>query len=111
MAPVPKAAVLAAVFGTCYYCVMPIYEYVCDKCGSHLEVMQKVGDAPLKRCGKCRGKLKKIISRTSFQLKGSGWYMTDYSGKGGPTGSDKTLSTADKKSESAPKTTASGDSD
>ena len=60
---------------------MPIYEYICEKCGSHLEVMQKVSDAPLKRCDKCRGKLEKIFSRTSFQLKGSGWYMTDYSGK------------------------------
>jgi len=60
---------------------MPIYEYICEKCGSHLEVMQKVSDAPLKRCGKCRGKLEKVFSRTSFQLKGGGWYMTDYSGK------------------------------
>ena len=57
---------------------MPIYEYVCEKCGDHLEVIQKVGDEPLKRCKKCRGKLEKIISRTSFQLKGSGWYVSDY---------------------------------
>ncbi|HKQ04314.1 MAG TPA: zinc ribbon domain-containing protein [Blastocatellia bacterium] len=67
---------------------MPIYEYVCEKCGSHLEVMQKVSDAPLKRCAKCRGKLEKIVSRTSFQLKGGGWYVTDYSGKSAPK-SDK----------------------
>ena len=60
---------------------MPIYEYICEKCGSHLEVMQKVSDAPLKRCEKCRGKLEKVFSRTSFQLKGGGWYMTDYAGK------------------------------
>jgi putative FmdB family regulatory protein len=73
---------------------MPIYEYVCEKCGSHLEAMQKVSDAPLKRCAKCRGKLEKIISRTSFQLKGGGWYMTDYSSKS-PSTSDK--------SEKAPK--------
>jgi putative FmdB family regulatory protein len=58
---------------------MPIYEYVCEKCGSHTEVMQRVSDEPLKRCSSCRGKLEKIISRTSFQLKGSGWYATDYS--------------------------------
>lgn len=61
---------------------MPIYEYVCEKCGSQIEVMQKLSDAPLKRCAKCRGKLEKIISRASFQLKGSGWYVTDYSRKG-----------------------------
>jgi putative FmdB family regulatory protein len=60
---------------------MPIYEYVCEKCGSQIEVMQKVSDAPLKKCTKCRGKLEKIISRASFQLKGSGWYVTDYSRK------------------------------
>jgi putative FmdB family regulatory protein len=60
---------------------MPIYEYVCEKCGSLLEVMQRVSDKPLKRCQKCGGKLEKIISRTSFQLKGSGWYLTDYARK------------------------------
>jgi predicted nucleic acid-binding Zn ribbon protein len=41
--------------------------------------LQKVTDAPLKRCQKCRGKLEKLVSRTSFQLKGGGWYATDYS--------------------------------
>jgi putative FmdB family regulatory protein len=61
---------------------MPIYEYICEKCGNHIEAMQKVTDEPLKRCTKCRGKLEKIYSRTSFQLKGSGWYKTDYSGSG-----------------------------
>ena len=86
---------------------MPIYEYICEKCGSHLEVMQKVSDAPLKRCEKCRGKLEKIFSRTSFQLKGGGWYMTDYSGKSASSsdkassGSDKSEKTS-KKSEAAP---------
>lgn len=87
---------------------MPIYEYICEKCGSHLEVMQKVSDAPLKRCGKCRGKLEKIFSRTSFQLKGGGWYMTDYSGKSSSAADkpEKSKSeTSSKKTESA----ASGD--
>jgi putative FmdB family regulatory protein len=74
---------------------MPIYEYICDKCGSHVEVLQKVSDPPLKRCQKCRGKLEKALSRTSFQLKGSGWYVTDYSRKS--TGGEK----AEKKPESA----------
>lgn len=68
---------------------MPIYEYVCEKCGSQIEVIQKVGDAPLKRCQKCRGKLEKIISRTSFTLKGSGWYQTDYSKKSDSSNRDK----------------------
>ena len=61
---------------------MPIYEYVCDKCGHHLEVMQKMNDKPLSKCPQCRGRLEKIFSQTSFQLKGSGWYATDYTGRG-----------------------------
>ena len=83
---------------------MPIYEYVCEKCGSHIEVMQKISDPPLKRCQKCRGKLVKAISRTSFQLKGGGWYASDYSRK--PSNVDKTDKSADKKTESAPSSDA-----
>jgi putative FmdB family regulatory protein len=79
---------------------MPIYRYVCEKCGSHLEVMQKVSDAPLKRCKKCRGKLNKVVSRTSFTLKGSGWYATDYSSK---STKSKSEGTADTKKESTSK--------
>ena len=57
---------------------MPIYEYRCEKCGSHREVIQKFSDKPLKFCSNCKGRLTKLISQTSFQLKGSGWYVTDY---------------------------------
>ncbi len=60
---------------------MPIYEYSCKKCGAHMEVMQKVTDKPLARHAKCGGKLEKEWSRTGFQFKGSGWYVTDYAGK------------------------------
>jgi putative FmdB family regulatory protein len=60
---------------------MPIYEYSCKKCGAHLEVMQKISDAPPVRHAKCGGKLEKEWSRTGFQFKGSGWYVTDYAGK------------------------------
>jgi len=77
---------------------MPIYEYVCEKCGAHLEVMQKVSDPPLKRCQKCRGKLEKVLSRTSFQLKGSGWYKTDYSGKSSPKEKSETPKSEPQKS-------------
>ena len=83
---------------------MPIYEYLCEKCGSHLEVMQKINDAPLKRCQKCRGKLEKVVSRTSFQLKGGGWYLSDYSRKS--SSADKTDKSADKKTESKPSSDA-----
>ncbi len=60
---------------------MPIYEYTCLKCNAHTEVLQKMTDKPLTRCRKCGGKLEKQWSQTSFQLKGTGWYVTDYAAK------------------------------
>jgi len=96
---------------------MPIYEYRCEKCGSHIEVIQKISDPPLKRCSKCRGKLEKTLSRTSFQFKGSGWYVTDYSRKKEPAGANeasaakKTEKKSEKKVEPAASTAAASDSD
>ena len=69
---------------------MPIYEYTCQKCGHHLEVMQKMSDKPLSKCPECKGKLEKIFSQTSFQLKGSGWYVSDYAKSGKTEKADKT---------------------
>jgi putative FmdB family regulatory protein len=63
---------------------MPIYEYDCPKCGE-FERTQRITDEPLKRCPTCRSKVRKLISNTSFQLKGSGWYVTDYARKDGGT--------------------------
>lgn len=60
---------------------MPIYEYQCDKCGV-VEVMQRITDAPLKKCPNCKSKVERMLSRSSFVLKGSGWYATDYGRKG-----------------------------
>jgi len=57
---------------------MPIYEYECTKCNKHFEIMQKISDAALTSCRECSGDLKKLITNTSFVLKGSGWYVTDY---------------------------------
>ena len=59
---------------------MPIYEYSCPKCGE-FEVTQRITEEPLKKCPTCKSKVRKLISNTSFQLKGSGWYATDYAGK------------------------------
>lgn len=59
---------------------MPIYEYRCQQCGE-FEVTQKITDKSLSRCPTCKGKVKKLISNTSFQLKGTGWYITDYARK------------------------------
>lgn len=61
---------------------MPIYEYVCQKCSHHLEVMQKMSDKPLSKCPECKGKLEKIFSQSAFQFKGSGWYVSDYTNRG-----------------------------
>ncbi len=61
---------------------MPIYEYECTKCGRIEEVLQKFSDKPLTTCKHCSGKLHKLISHSTFHLKGSGWYVTDYAGKG-----------------------------
>ncbi len=57
---------------------MPLYEYKCLTCGSSLEVLQKVNEPRLKKCPKCGGLLKKVLSPPALQFKGSGWYVTDY---------------------------------
>jgi putative FmdB family regulatory protein len=57
---------------------MPIYEYACEKCDKHLEIIQKITSDPLTICPDCKGQLRKMISNTSFVLKGTGWYVTDY---------------------------------
>jgi putative FmdB family regulatory protein len=86
---------------------MPIYEYECLSCGKRTEVLQKMDDAPLAACPTCGGEVKKLISAPSFQLKGSGWYATDYGGKkGGGGGSSESKSEA--KSET--KTESKGES-
>src|SRR5258708_23011842 len=61
---------------------MPLYEYQCSKCGNVFEVIQKFSDAPLKKHQGCGGKVEKLISASAFQLKGSGWYATDYARAG-----------------------------
>lgn len=59
---------------------MPIYEYRCTSCGDQFEIIQKVNSRQLRKCRECSGKLEKLISRTSFQLKGGGWFINDYAG-------------------------------
>ena len=89
---------------------MPIYEYQCQKCGT-FETTQKITDKPLAKCPTCRGKVRKLISNTSFQLKGTGWYITDYARKGKTEGKSESSSAAStetksesKKSDNSPKT-------
>ncbi len=69
---------------------MPIYEYECDGCGHHMEALQRFSDPPLTECEACHShKLKKLISQSTFHLKGTGWYVTDYASRSGGTGSRK----------------------
>ena len=68
---------------------MPIYEYRCSECGHQEEHLQKVSEAPLAQCPACgRSTYKKLLSAAGFQLKGSGWYATDFKG-GGSAKKDK----------------------
>jgi putative FmdB family regulatory protein len=68
---------------------MPIYEYRCEKCGV-FEETQRITDPPLDRCPTCRRKVRRLISNTSFQLKGGGWYVTDYARAGKKSGAKET---------------------
>ena len=95
---------------------MPIYEYQCQKCGI-IEVSQRITEKPLVKCPTCKSKIKKLISNTSFQLKGTGWYVTDYpsesrkkamsseksagDGNGKPAESSTTSATSEKVSSSS----------
>jgi putative FmdB family regulatory protein len=75
---------------------MPIYEYQCSRCGNIEEAIQKFSDKPLSKCRQCSGRLHRLISQSTFHLKGSGWYVTDYADK------SKNSSTQPQKAESAP---------
>lgn len=62
---------------------MPIYEYECGSCGHKMEAIQKMSDAALRDCPACgQATLKKLMSAAGFQLKGTGWYATDFKGGG-----------------------------
>jgi putative FmdB family regulatory protein len=89
---------------------MPIYEYKCMGCGSNIEKMQKLSDAPLRICEKCGGELEKQWSLSGFQFKGQGWYVTDYANKDkGGEPSQKTV--ADAKDAKTEKTAVSENSE
>ena len=66
----------------CWAPIMPIYEYRCDSCGHQFDALQKLSDDPLRDCPECgESALKKMLSAPSFQLKGTGWYETDFKDK------------------------------
>ena len=84
---------------------MPIYGYRCEKCGHEIEVLQRMSDAPPKRCPRCKGKLSKMMYPAGVVFKGSGYYTTDYkdAGKGSSNGTEKgTESGSESKPEAKP---------
>jgi putative FmdB family regulatory protein len=84
---------------------MPIYEYRCGACGWQQEILQKMSDAPLKDCPECgKPSVTKMVTAAGFQLKGSGWYATDFKGGAKPQAKadDKTAAKADDKTAAKP---------
>ncbi len=81
---------------------MPIYEYECTKCGRIEEVLQRFSDKPLTACNHCSGKLHKLISQSTFHLKGTGWYVSDYTNKTKDTSSASKPSNDTTSSDSTP---------
>ena len=77
---------------------MPIYEYECTKCGNIEEALQKFSDKPLSKCRHCAGKLHKLVSQSTFHLKGTGWYVTDYADKSKKTDKPSKEKTEESKS-------------
>jgi putative FmdB family regulatory protein len=81
---------------------MPIYEYACEKCETEFEVEQRITDDPIKSCPRCKSrKIKRLISRTSFVLKGSGWYSDLYSSSGAKDDKAGKADSSDAKGKSA----------
>lgn len=76
---------------------MPVYDYKCEKCNKEFEIEQRITEPPLTKCPDCGGEVHRLISNTSFVLKGSGWYLTDYARKGKTEDKPKAESGADTK--------------
>jgi len=74
---------------------MPLYEYLCKKCGHRFEEIRKFSDKHLKKCPECGGVLEQVISAPAVQFKGSGWYVTDYAKKGAASASSSSSSDGD----------------
>ncbi len=89
---------------------MPVYEYQCEACGQVEEAFQKISELPLETCSSCKGHLKKLISQSTFHLKGSGWYVTDYGGaKNGAKTGDGASESKEKSTSKPAKTTSKSD--
>jgi putative FmdB family regulatory protein len=90
---------------------MPLYEYACDACGHRFEIIQKFSDGPPDACPKCgKGPLPRLQSSPAFQFKGTGWYVTDYAGKGKGSGDKSEKSDGESKPAEAKKSDSAGSS-
>jgi putative FmdB family regulatory protein len=78
---------------------VPLYEYQCQKCKHKFEKIQKFSDRPIKKCPECGGPVEKVMHAPAVQFKGTGWYVTDYAGKGDKSEKSKaeSSSSSDKK--------------
>ena len=79
---------------------MPLYEYLCKKCGHRFEKLRMFSDKPFKKCPECGGAVEQLISASSVQFKGSGWYATDYAKKGASGSSSSSSSSSESDSSS-----------
>ena len=83
---------------------MPIYEYACGSCGFEGEYLQKISDPLLAECPKCgKATFNKLVSAAGFQLKGSGWYVTDFRNKGAKPAAGKDSGSAEKDAKASEK--------
>ncbi len=94
---------------------MPLYEYLCKKCKHKFEKIQKFSDRPIRKCPECGGPIEKVQHAPAVQFKGTGWYVTDYGGKGDKSDKAKAEGGSDKasseKKESAAKEDAAKSKD
>lgn len=88
---------------------MPLYEYRCKQCGHQFEKIQSFSAPDEKECPVCKGEVERLISAPAIQFKGSGWYVTDYSGKGGAKPAAGSSSGTESSGDSKP-ATSNGDS-
>src|SRR5437763_8583401 len=88
---------------------MPIYEFVCEACGHIVERLQKLTDPPPDACPECGGKMAKIMSRNSFQLKGGGWYKDLYSSGSKSDGGSTSKPSSDASPAATPSPSTGGD--
>jgi len=94
---------LQAVSSFCGKNIMPIYAYRCEACGFAKDVLQKMSDAPLSQCPECgKDAFRKQVTAAGFQLKGSGWYVTDFRGGSGGASAPATATSSGDAAPAAP---------